>query len=99
MPTTKKTNHRSDRLEEAVATLIQNQAAFHSNMRVQAEIREIRRHNDRQFAEIIAALNRHEQTLRHLPEAVRGKARVSEETIKLTLNKTLFMLLSSSCSL
>jgi hypothetical protein len=71
----------NNRLEEAVATLINNQASFQSNLlaiqteirEIEADRREIQRRNDEHFAEIIAILKHHEQMLQALPEAIREK--------------------------
>jgi hypothetical protein len=69
------------RLEEAIATLINNQAAFVTQL---AESERLRLKLDReanerfariegQMAEIIRVLNQHGQILEHLPDAVREK--------------------------
>jgi hypothetical protein len=71
----------NNRLEEAVATLINNQASFQANFlalqaekrQIEAERREIQRRNDEHFAEIIAILKHHEQMLQALPDAIREK--------------------------
>jgi hypothetical protein len=77
-----------DRLEEAMATLIQNQAAFVSQLaahdRAHAELErehlELKRQTDERFlriegqmAEIIRVLNEHTRQLERLTEAVREK--------------------------
>ncbi len=57
-------------LEQAMALLIQNQAAFLSHLtETHNEMREIRR----EFEEIRAILIRHEKLLNQLPEAIREK--------------------------
>jgi hypothetical protein len=71
----------ANRLDDAVATFINTQASFQSNMlAMQAEIRqidverrEIERRNEAKFEKIVAILKRHEQMLRALPEAIREK--------------------------
>ena len=77
-----------DRLEEALATLIQNQAAFVSQLaqsdRERAEMRreslELERRTEERFlrieaqmAEIIRVLSEHGRILERLPDAVREK--------------------------
>jgi hypothetical protein len=57
-------------LEQAIALLIQNQAAFLVSSR---EIEEWRRKVDKQFEEIKAILLRHERILNQLPEIIRQK--------------------------
>jgi hypothetical protein len=60
------------RLEEAVATLINTQASFQANsLAIQARIEELERQNNEKFAQIIAILTRHEAMLQALPEAIR----------------------------
>jgi hypothetical protein len=70
----KQTNRTSSHLEEAIALLIQTQAAF-----VQ-QLAESSRENDRRFtdinkkfAHIEAMLMRHERILTDLPEVIRQK--------------------------
>ena len=70
-----------DRLEEALATLIQNQAAFVSSLRetdrlhaqFERETAERFARIEAQMAEIIRVLNEHSRLLTGLPEAVRDK--------------------------
>jgi hypothetical protein len=70
-----------DRLEEAMATLIQNQAAFVSqlaetnrlHLQFERETAERFARIEAQMAEIISVLNEHSRILEHLPEAVRDK--------------------------
>ena len=70
-----------ERLEEAVITLINNQAtftatqaAYQANMvALQAEIRDLERSTNDKFAQIVAILARHEQILQALPETIRQK--------------------------
>jgi glutamyl/glutaminyl-tRNA synthetase len=77
----RQTSRRSTHLEEAIALLIQTQAAFVAQL---AESRrdqaESRRENDKTFAEINkkfthieAMLMRHERMLTDLPEVIRQK--------------------------
>jgi len=73
----KQTNRRGSHLEEAVALLIQTQAAF------VAQLAETTRESERRFSEIKkqlehlghieAVLLRHERILADLPEAIRQK--------------------------
>jgi hypothetical protein len=78
-----------DRLEEAMATLIQNQAAFVAQLaetnRAQLEYK---RESDERFArieaqmaEIIRVLNEHGRLLERLPEAVRDKYRLQGSAV------------------
>jgi hypothetical protein len=70
-----------DRLEEAIALLIQNQAAFVGQLaEANRERAELKRESDERFArieaqmaEIIRVLNEHGRILERLPEAVREK--------------------------
>ena len=70
-----------DRLEEAIATLIQNQAAFVSSLRetdrlhakFERETAERFARIETQMSEIIRVLNEHGRLLERLPEAVREK--------------------------
>ena len=71
-----------DRLDEALAMLIPNQAMFVSRLaetdRLQAQFQreaaERFAHIDAQMAEIIRVLNEHSRLLERLPEAVREKS-------------------------
>jgi hypothetical protein len=61
---------RNSNLAQAIALLIQNQAAFVADMRdYHRQMAEIRR----EFDEIKAILIRHEHILMNLPEAIREK--------------------------
>ena len=74
-------NRPNGRLEEAIATLIQNQAAFVTQMaEINREMAEVRRESDKlqrenaeRFARIEAILIEHSRILRTLPEAIREK--------------------------
>ena len=60
------------RLEEAMATLLQNQAAFLARASAMDQrLSELERINAERFARIEAILLRHEQLLQALPEAIR----------------------------
>ena len=70
----KQTNRRSSHLEEAIALLIQTQAAF------VAQLAESSRENDKRFTDINkkfshieTLLMRHERILTDLPEVIRQK--------------------------
>jgi hypothetical protein len=77
----KRTRRRSTHLEEAIALLIQTQAAFVAQLAENSrEIAESRRKNEktfseinRKFAHIEAMLMRHERILTDLPEVIRQK--------------------------
>jgi glutamyl/glutaminyl-tRNA synthetase len=77
----RQTSQRSTHLEEAIALLIQTQAAFVAQLAENSrEIEESRRKNDRTFSEINrkfahieAMLLRHERMLTDLPEVIRQK--------------------------
>lgn len=78
------TSGRNDRLEEAMALLIQNQASFVAQLRVtDREIAELRRATDEKFAQIVAILNEHGRILLRLvdvlPEAVKDKIGIKPE--------------------
>jgi hypothetical protein len=70
-----------DRLEEAIATLIQNQAAFVSSLRetdrlhvkFERETAERFARIEAQMAEIIRVLNEHSRMREPLPEAIRDQ--------------------------
>jgi hypothetical protein len=72
---------RNGRLEEAMSTLLQNQAALVQNQaaflaRASAtdqRLSELERINAERFSRIEALLLRHEQLLQALPEAIREK--------------------------
>jgi hypothetical protein len=72
---------RNGRLEDALATLIQNQAAFLARVsETDRQLIELQRVNaerfariEERFAAIEAILLRHEQLLQALPEAIREK--------------------------
>jgi hypothetical protein len=74
-------NNGQDRLEEAMALLIQDQAAFVASMResdarmreLKADIAETNRLNAQRFARIEAILLEHGRILERLPDAVRDK--------------------------
>lgn len=80
MPVSKK-NNGANRLEEAMALLIQNQAQFLGhNLANDARVSEMDRVSAERFSRIedeLAAIRRllleHEQILRALPEAIREK--------------------------
>ena len=73
-------SNSQNRLEDAVATLINTQASFQANMlAIQARIEEIERHNAERFDQIVAMLQRHEQILQALPENVREKIGFQKE--------------------
>jgi hypothetical protein len=62
------------RLEEALATLIQNQAAFVARMsEIDARVADMDRINSERFARIEALLLEHNRILTALPEAIREK--------------------------
>ena len=77
----KQISRRSTHLEEAIALLIQTQAAFVAQLAENSrEIAESRRENDKRFSEINkkfthieAMLMRHERMLTDLPEVIRQK--------------------------
>jgi len=79
MATRKRTN--SDRLEEAMVLLIQNQATFLSRLsETDKELADLRREDDERFARVEEELGtiktillRQEQILQGLPEAIREK--------------------------
>jgi hypothetical protein len=70
-----------DRLEEAMAMLIQNQAAFVAHAaetdrlhaKFERETAERFARIEAQMAEIIRVLNEHSRILEHMPDAVREK--------------------------
>jgi hypothetical protein len=65
---------RNGRLEDAIATLIQNQAAFVSQMAdIRRQMAETERINTDRFARIEAILMDHSRILRALPDAIRDK--------------------------
>jgi hypothetical protein len=62
------------RLEEALATLIQNQAAFVARMsEIDARVAEMDRLNAERFKRIEALLLEHNRILQALPDAIRDK--------------------------
>jgi len=62
------------RLEEALATLIQNQAAFVTRMsEIDARVADMDRLNAERFARIEALLLEHNRILQALPDAIREK--------------------------
>jgi hypothetical protein len=62
------------RLEEALATLIQNQAAFLTRMsEIDARAAEMDRTNSERFGRIEALLIEHNRILQALPDAIRDK--------------------------
>jgi hypothetical protein len=64
------------RLEEALATLIQNQAAFLARVsEIDARVAEMDRINSERFARIEALLLEHSCILKALPDAIRDKIR------------------------
>jgi hypothetical protein len=88
MPKKKAEQNGHDRLDQAIALLIQNEAAFVARLneadKERAEMRreqiEIQRATEERFrsiegqmAEIIRVLNEHTRVLERLPEAVRDK--------------------------
>ncbi len=65
-------NAGNGRLEEALATLIQNQAAFVARMaEIDARVAEMDRTNSARFARIEALLIEHNRILQALPDAIR----------------------------
>ncbi|HYV34431.1 MAG TPA: hypothetical protein VE988_01930 [Gemmataceae bacterium] len=70
-------NHENGRLEDAIATLIQNQASFLARMSAMderyARMDERFAHIDDRFARIEAILLEHNRLMLALPEAVRDK--------------------------
>jgi t-SNARE complex subunit (syntaxin) len=65
---------RNGRLEDAVATLIQTQAAFVArHAQIKAQMAETSRLNSEHFARIEATLAELVRLLQELPEAVRAK--------------------------
>jgi hypothetical protein len=65
-------NTGNGRLEEALATLIQNQAAFVARMaEIDARVAEMERTNAERFARIEALLLEHNRILQALPDAIR----------------------------
>ncbi len=67
-------NARNGRLEEALATLIQNQASFLARMsEIDARVAEMDRINSERFARIEALLIEHNRILEALPDAIREK--------------------------
>jgi hypothetical protein len=67
-------NAGNGRLEEALATLIQNQAAFVARMsEIDARVSEMERINSERFARIEALLLEHNRILQALPDAIRDK--------------------------
>jgi len=85
----------SNRLEEAIALLINNQATFNNNLAtlnatqaayqanmvaLQAEIRDLERSTNEKFAQIMAILARHEQILQALPDTIRQKIGFAEKS-------------------
>ena len=81
MPSKDTSRNGSSRLEEALATLIQNQAAFVANQRETDRLhaqfeRESTARSARieaQMAEVIRVLNEHTRTMERLTEAVRDR--------------------------
>jgi len=74
-------NQTNGRLEEAIAILLQNQAAFlaraseidRQRSELQQRVFEMDRLNSERFARIEAILMEHTRILRALPEAIREK--------------------------
>jgi hypothetical protein len=67
-------NTRNGRLEEALATLIQNQTSFLARMsEIDARVAEMDRVNSERFARIEALLLEHNRILQALPDAIRDK--------------------------
>ena len=67
-------NARDGRLEEALATLIQNQASFLARLsEIDARVAEMDRINSERFARIEALLIEHSRILNALPDAIRDK--------------------------
>ncbi len=67
-------NGSHDRLEEAMALLINNQAAFVAQLRENDRLRaELKRESDERFARIEALLLEHNRILTALPDAIREK--------------------------
>jgi len=72
MPRSK--NAGNGRLEEALATLIQNQASFLTRMsETDLRVADIDRVNSERFARIEALLIEHNRILQALPDAIRDK--------------------------
>jgi hypothetical protein len=67
-------NAGNGRLEEALATLIQNQASFLARMsEIDLRVAEMDRVNTERFARIEALLIEHNRTLQALPDAIGEK--------------------------
>jgi hypothetical protein len=67
-------NATNGRLEEALATLIQNQASFLARMsEIDSRVAEMDRINLERFARIEALLIEHNRILQALPDAIRDK--------------------------
>ena len=67
-------NAGNGRLEEALATLIQNQATFLARMsEIDARVADMDRINSERFARIEALLLEHNRILQALPDAIRDK--------------------------
>lgn len=69
-----KTKNGDGRLEDALATLIQNQASFVARMSdIDARMVEMNRVNSERFARIEALLIEYNRILQALPDAIRDK--------------------------
>jgi len=67
-------NAGNGRLEEALATLIQNQASFLTRMsEIDLRVADMDRVNSERFARIEALLIEHNRILQALPDAIRDK--------------------------
>jgi hypothetical protein len=67
-------NAGNGRLEEALATLIQNQASFVARMsEIDARVADMDRINSERFARIESLLIEHNRILQALPDAIRDK--------------------------
>ena len=74
MPRKGSTGNGRDRLDEAMALLIQNQAAFLGRLaEIDRTSSERFERIERDIAAILRVLNEHSRTLERLPEAVRDK--------------------------
>jgi hypothetical protein len=69
-----RSNGSHDRLDEAMALLINNQAAFVAQLRENDRLRaELKRESDERFARIESLLLEHNRILTALPDAIRDK--------------------------
>jgi hypothetical protein len=67
-------NESTVNLEAAVATLLRAQAQFVSEMaNINRRYNELKEESDHRYAQILAALMRHEELLMRLPDAIKDK--------------------------